>query len=138
MRQSTAFRGKVSTFAGQVRPRARVCCLSVAACGVLLGACSPEDVKSLSPEHSSSGASAVGSAGTSNGFAGSGGQSAGVSGAPAQSGSGAGAPTGGQTSGSSGGPSSLGGAGSPNGAGGVSYGSGGVASTPFAGGPGVS
>ena len=138
MRESTAFRGKASALAGQVRPRARVCRLSVAACGVLLGACSPDDVKSASPEHSSSGSSAVGSAGSSNGFAGSGGQSAGVSGAPAQSASGAGAPSGGQTSGSSGGPSSLGAAGSPNAAGGVSYGSGGVASSPFAGAAGSS
>src|SRR4051794_29028645 len=126
MRAGAAFRSRESTFAGRVRLRARLSCAIGAACAVLLGACAPDDLRSLSPQHSGGG-SAVGNAGSSSAVVGSGGQGAGVSGAPAQSGSSAGAPSvGGQTSGSSGSPSNAG-AGAPSGSGGISYGNGGVA-----------
>jgi hypothetical protein len=103
----------------------------------LFGACSPDDLKSLSPEHNAGGSSTSGTAGAGNTVvASSGGRGAGVSGA-GQPASGAGANIGGQASGS-GGVSSVAGAGAPTvSAGGVSAGGGGVASV-AAGAPGVS
>ncbi len=105
--------------------------------GGLLGACSPNDVSSLSPEHGA-GSGSLGLAGkqgsagalsSTSGVVGggSGGQSSGVGGAPTQVATGAGASSvAGQSTLGSGGVPSSGSAGAPSG--GVSDGSGGIAS----------